>query len=199
MLSTGSNALCSEDVTLGAAKSRLMLDFIRNSRSESRRMDRSHYCVVGSVAEGTSRRARRRHKVWAGAAVLALLGTQSAFVAWAATNSGSASDGGNTVNVGAGSASSSPGEGGSQGHPQELRFRIGGRAMHVHTSARQTGRERFGAGGPTPGAWYFVKCPGKKLTIFSGALSWFPTGSPTVAGTPTLAPNACWHSGPPTP
>jgi len=141
------------------------------------------------MAESTSRWARRRHKVWAGAAVVALLGTQSAFVAWAATNSGSASDGGNTVNVGAGSASSSPGRAVHGGtHEPSRSGSAAAPCTYIPLPAKQAAT--FGAGGPTPGAWYFVKCPGKKLTIYSGALSWFPTGSPTVAGTPAAAPNA---------
>ncbi len=141
------------------------------------------------MAESKSRRSRRRHKVWAGAAVVALVGTQGAFVAWAATNSGSASDGGNTVKVGAGSASSSPGRAGHRGvHKGSGSRSAAAPCTYVPLPAQQAAT--FGAGGTTPGAWYFVKCLGKRLTIYNGALSWFPSGSPTVAGTPAVSPNA---------
>jgi hypothetical protein len=39
-------------------------------------------------------------------------------------------------------------------------------------------------------AGVFVKCPGRDLTIYNGALSWFPSGSPPGATVPPVAPSA---------
>jgi hypothetical protein len=141
------------------------------------------------MAKRTGRGLSRGKKVWAGAAVLALVGTQGVFVAWAAANSGSASDGGDIVNVGAGSATSNPGRAVHRGTQRDSGSgSAAAPCTYVPLPAKEAAT--FGAGGPTPGAWYFVKCPGKTLTIYNGALSWFPTGPPAVAGTPALAPSA---------
>lgn len=141
------------------------------------------------MAKRAGRGLSRGKKIWVGAAVLALVGTQGVFVAWAATNSGSASDGGNTVNLGAGSAASNPGRAVHRGTQSDSGSGSAAAACtYIPLPANEAAT--FGAGGPTPGAWYFVKCPGKTLTIYNGALSWFPTGSPAVAGTPALAPSA---------
>jgi hypothetical protein len=141
------------------------------------------------MAKRAGRGLSRGKKIWLGAAVLALVGTQGVLVAWAATNSGSASDGGNTVNVGAGSAASNPGRAVHRGTQSDSGSGSAAAAC-AYTPLPANEAATFGAGGPTPGAWYFVKCPGKALTIYNGALSWFPTGSPAVAGTPRLAPSA---------
>jgi len=108
-------------------------------------------------------------------AATAVVGSQGALVAWAATNSTSASDGGNTVKVGASSATSEPGRGVHHG---------GGKSGSTGPSCTYTplpaqNAATFGPGGSTPGSWYFVKCSGKTLTIYNGALSWIPSTPPT--------------------
>lgn len=121
----------------------------------------------------------RRSKVLVTVAVL--IGTQGALVAWAASNSGSASDGGNTVKVGAASASATPGQA-AQGGDASASAGSGSSCTYTPMPAKDAAT--FGAGGPTPGAWYFIHCPGRDLTIWNGALSWIPTASPALGGTP---------------
>jgi hypothetical protein len=48
----------------------------------------------------------------------------------------------------------------------------------------------FGPGGPTPGQWFFIHCPGRNLTIYNGALSWIPAGSPISGGPPSTPASA---------
>jgi len=118
--------------------------------------------------------------------VVAVVATQGAWVAWAATNATSASDGGNTVSVGAASATSTPGsqihhggaKSGSSGSP----------CTYIPMPAKDAAA--FGPGGPTPGAWYYVKCPGKNLSIYNGALSWFPSPVPVATSPSLVAPSA---------
>jgi hypothetical protein len=50
----------------------------------------------------------------------------------------------------------------------------------------------LGPGGPTPGTWYLVTCPGKTLTIYNGALVWIastpaPTPSPSLVDPRSVA------------
>lgn len=141
-----------------------------------------------AMRENHEGRPTRPMKVWAAVAIAALVVTQGAFVAWAATNSGSssASDGGNTVKVGASSQSSKP------ARAVHRIVRKGGGSGSACTYIPLPAKEAatFGPGGPTPGSWYFVKCPGSKLTIYSGALSWFPSKTPSPAATPGPAPSA---------
>ncbi len=134
-------------------------------------------------------RTVRRKKIWVGVSITALVLTQGAFVAWAATNTSSASDGGNTVNVGAGAASSDPGRAVHRGVRKGTTSGASSApCTYIPLPANEA--ETFGAGGPTPGAWYFVKCPGRDLTIYNGALSWFPSGPTTAANTPGVPPSA---------
>jgi len=124
-------------------------------------------------------------RIWIAAAVVFIVGSQGAFVAWAATNTSTASDGGNTVRVGATSATSTPGtaihsgvqDGGSAGPP----------CTYIPLPASDAAT--VAPGGPTPGSWYFVNCPGKTLTIYNGALSWFPV-VPAVSGAAPVTPSA---------
>jgi hypothetical protein len=139
------------------------------------------------MPEGKRGRLSRRMKVWVAVPIVVLVGTQGAFVAWAATNTSSASDGGNTVKVGAGRITTKP---------------LGPAHRAVHKGSKPLGSttectyvplppkeaETFGAGGPGPAAWYFVKCPGKALAIYNGALSWFP--APALTAAPAVAPSA---------
>jgi hypothetical protein len=126
----------------------------------------------------------RRSKVWI--LVAALVGTQGALVAWAATNSTSASDGGATVNVGVTSVATTPGQsvhrtgggGGTSGAP----------CTYTPMPAKEAAT--FGPGGPTPGEWFFIHCPDRNLTIYNGALSWIPAGSPVSGGPPSTPPGA---------
>lgn len=127
----------------------------------------------------------RRSRIWVTVAVL--VGTQGALVAWAATNSGSASDGGNTVNVGATSVSATPGQ---AVHGGDSSTSGGSGSSCTYTPMPAKDAATFGAGGPTPGAWYFVHCPGRDLTLYNGALSWIPTGAPALVGTPPAPPTA---------
>lgn len=126
----------------------------------------------------------RRSKVWI--VVAALVGTQGALVAWAATNSTSASDSGATVNVGVTSVATTPGQavqnaGGGSGNSV---------APCTYTPMPAKEAATFGAGGPTPGAWFFIHCPGRNLSIYNGALSWIPAGLPTSGGPPSTPPSA---------
>jgi hypothetical protein len=103
--------------------------------------------------------------------------------------SGTASDGGSSVSVGASSSSSSPGSlrnhpsgGGSEGSTSPCRY--------IPLPAQDA--ETFGPGGPMPGGWFFVVCTGKRLTIFTGVLTWIPSvsvpiASPAVVAAHTLA------------
>jgi len=142
------------------------------------------------MRESSGGRLSHRMKIWVAAAIVALIGTQGAFVAWAATNSSSASDGGNTVRVGVGNTTSKPGR--SATHSGVHRGSSSGASSapcsYIPLPAKDAAT--FGAGGPTPGAWYFVKCPGRDLTIYNGALSWFPSGAPPAAPAPAVAPSA---------
>lgn len=146
--------------------------------------------VVGSMPERRGGRLSRPMKIWVAAAIVALVGTQGAFVAWAATNTSSASDGGNTVKVGVGSATSQPGRGAVHRgvHRGSSSGTSSAPCTYIPLPAKDA--ETFGAGGPTPGAWFFVKCPGRDLTIYNGALSWFPSGPPPRPSTPAVAPSA---------
>ena len=112
-------------------------------------------------------------------------------MAWADTNSSSASDSGNAVKVGAGSSASKPGRPGRSVHRSgggKRRASAAPACTYIPLPASQAAA--FGPGGPTPGSWYFVKCPGRKLTIYTGALSWFPSASPVKAIPPAVAPSA---------
>jgi hypothetical protein len=124
-------------------------------------------------------------KVWVAVVFAALVGTQGALVAWAATNTSSASDGGNTVKVGVGSATPKPGKSVHRGVAKKTS--AGSSCTYTPLPAKDAAS--FGPGGPTPGSWYFVNCPGRTLTIYNGALSWFPSKSPVPAGS-TVAPSA---------
>jgi len=118
--------------------------------------------------------------------VAALVGTQGALFAWAATNSSSASDGGATVSVGVKSVATTPGQlvhRGGNGSGTSV-------APCTYTPMPAKEAATFGPGGATPGAWWFVHCPGRNLTIYNGALSWIPAGSPTSGGPPSTPPNA---------
>jgi hypothetical protein len=130
----------------------------------------------------------RRMKVWVALGIVAIVGTQGAFAAWAATNSSSASDGGNAVKVGVGSGASRPGRsvhrGGGKKESAATPFDC------TYTPLPADEAATFGAGGPSPGSWFFVKCPGRTLTIYSGALSWFPSAAPATASAPAVAPTA---------
>ncbi len=141
-----------------------------------------------AMRESRQRRRSRPMKVWAAVGIAALVITQGAFVAWAATNSGSssASDGGSTVKVGATSQNPEPGR--AVHRSVEKSGSSGSACTYIPLPAKQAAT--FGPGGPTPGSWYFVKCPGTHLTIYSGALSWFPSATPSAAPTPGLAPSA---------
>ena len=127
-------------------------------------------------------------KIWASVAVVVLVATQGALMAWADTNSSSASDGGNAVKVGAGSSASKPGRSVHRSGAKKWRASAAPACTYVPLPASQAAT--FGPGGPTPGSWYFVKCPGRTLTIYSGALSWFPSASPAKAVSPAMAPSA---------
>ena len=137
----------------------------------------------------TRGRWSRRNKIWVAGAIATVVLTQGAFVAWAATNTGSASDAGNTVKVGAGSVSSNPGRPSHRGANKRKTSSSSGTACtYIPLPAKQAAE--FGPGGPTPGSWYWVKCPGKTLTIYNGALSWFPSATPAKTNSPAVAPSA---------
>jgi hypothetical protein len=139
----------------------------------------------------TRGRWSRRNKIWVAGAIAAIFMTQGAFVAWAATNTGSASDGGNTVKVGVGSASSNPGRQSHRGAGKRKASSGSGSwpaCSYIPLPAKQAAE--FGPGGPTPGSWYWVKCPGRTLTIYNGALSWFPSATPAKTSSPAVAPSA---------
>jgi len=126
----------------------------------------------------------RRSKVWI--VLAALVGTQGALVAWAATNATSASDGGATVSVGVTSVETTPGQavhnaGGASGTSA---------APCTYTPMPAKEAATFGPGGATPGAWFFIHCPGRNLTIYNGALSWIPAGAPISGGTSSASPSA---------
>jgi hypothetical protein len=127
-------------------------------------------------------------RVWVAVAIVAFLGMQGALVAWAATNTSTASDGGNAVHVGVGSATSNPGRGPRRPvHKGKRSAATPAPCTYIPLPAGEA--KTFGPGGPTPGAWYFVKCPGRNLTIYNGALSWFPS-RPPVGPTTAVAPSA---------
>ncbi len=142
------------------------------------------------MAESSGGRLSHRMKIWVAVAIVTLIGSQGAFVAWAATNSSSASDGGNTVRVGVGNTTSKPGRGATHSGVNRGSSSGGSTAPCTYIPLPANDAATFGPGGPTPGAWYFVKCPGRDLTIYNGALSWFPSGSPAAAPAPTVAPSA---------
>jgi hypothetical protein len=141
------------------------------------------------MTEASRARSPRRAKIWIAVAIAALIGTQGVLVAWAATNTSAASDGGNTVKVGVGNATSEPGKTIHRGVYKGPRSGASpAPCTYIPLPAQDAAT--FGAGGPTPGAWYFVKCPGRDLTIYNGALSWFPSGSRPGATLPAIAPSA---------
>jgi hypothetical protein len=121
-----------------------------------------------------------------GLAAAALVCTQGALVAWAATGTSSASDGGNGVTVGAASATSTPG---IAAHPGGGDSGSSGSSCTYTPLPAQTAAT-FGPGGPTPGNWFFVHCPGETLTIYNGALSWFSAGTAPVPVPPSVAASA---------
>lgn len=113
----------------------------------------------------------------------------AALAAPASADSGSttASDGGSTVSVGA--ASSSPG---TQSVSNPAGGESGGATSACHyTPLPAQDAAAFGAGGPTPGGWFFVSCPGRPtLTIFTGVLIWIPAGAPLPATPASISPVA---------
>ena len=93
----------------------------------------------------------RRAKVWI--VVAALVVTQGALVAWAATNSTAASDSGATVNVGVTSVATTAGQ---AVHNAGIGSGNSG-APCTYTPMPAKEAATFGSGGPTPGAWYFIQ------------------------------------------
>ena len=127
----------------------------------------------------------RPRRVWIGIAIAVFVLSQGAFAAWAATTSSSASDGGGTVRVGASSQSSSPGRTAGRG---PIRSGSSGSACtYIPLPAKDAAT--ISPGGPTPGSWFLVNCPGRTLTIYNGAISWFPA-APAAAPLTTVSPSA---------
>jgi hypothetical protein len=107
--------------------------------------------------------------------------------AWADGGSTTATDGGSTISVGASGPTSPTGPG---------HLPVGGGPSGASTNnchytpmpAQQAAA--FGAGGPTPGGWWFVSCAGRKLTIFTGVLIWIPTGAAVSTAPAPVSPAA---------
>ena len=129
-------------------------------------------------------------RVWIGVGIAVLVLSQGAFAAWAATTSSSASDSGGTIRVGAASQGSTPGR--TTPRRPTGSGSSGSTCTYVPLPARDAAT--ISPGGPTPGSWFFVRCPGRNLTIYNGAISWFPsapaTASPTSVAPSTLATRA---------
>ncbi len=137
------------------------------------------------MADRHSALRSRSRRMWIGIALVVFVASQGAFAAWAATTSSSASDGGGTVRVGAASQSSTPGRTARRG---PIRSASSGLACtYVPLPAKDAAT--IGPGGPTPGSWFFVKCPGRTLTIYNGAISWFPS-APATAPSTAVSPSA---------
>jgi len=120
--------------------------------------------------------------LWVAAA--AIVSTQGALVAWAATNTSSASDGGDTVKVGVSSATSATAK---PVHRGTARGSAGSGPSCTYTPTSSGGAPTVDQGSPIPGSWYLVHCSGTTLTTYNGALSWFPSTTPAVGGTPAVA------------
>ena len=113
--------------------------------------------------------------------IVGLVGAVGVAGAWAEGGTTSASDGGNSVTVGAGSSSSSaataathprPGPGGGPGTGPTCRY------ISLPAADAAT------AQGSQPGQWLLIECPGDDLTPFTGELGWFRTTFRPGADTP---------------
>lgn len=94
------------------------------------------------------------------------------------------SDGGKTVSVGVSTSSSSPGApGGATGVH-------GGSTGASCTYIPVPADADFVPGGPTPGQWYVVTCPGEQLELSDGGLVWIVTASHDVPVPDDSAPAA---------
>ena len=113
----------------------------------------------------------------------------AALAAPASADNGSttASDGGSTISVGASSSSS-----GTEPAPNPGGGASGGSTWACHyTPLPPQDAAGFGPGGPMPGGWFFVSCPGRPtLTIFTGVLIWISAGAPPAAGPASVSPAA---------
>ena len=92
-----------------------------------------------------------------------------------------------TVSVGVSSSSGSPGGSGSgstviHGGP------AGPQCTYTMITTAEAEQANMPPGGPTPGNWYFVNCPGEELLIQNGGLVWIPTGTPIRPGPPAVTP-----------
>ena len=132
--------------------------------------------VVYPMADSHRARGSGPRRVWIGIGIAIIVLLQGAFAAWAATTSSSASDGGGTVRVGAASQGSAPGRAGRSGPGRH--GSSGSACTYVPLPAKDAAA--IDPGGPTPGSWFFVKCPGRTLTIYNGAISWFPSAPATT-------------------
>jgi hypothetical protein len=123
------------------------------------------------------------------AGVIAGWAVVAALAAPASADNGSttASDGGSTVNVGASSSSAGTGP---APNPVVGQSGVSTSACH-YTPLPAQDAAAFGAGGPAPGGWFFVSCPGRPtLTIFTGVLIWIPAGAPPPAAPASVSPIA---------
>jgi len=90
------------------------------------------------------------------------------------------SDGGDTVSVGVSTSSSSPGH---AGHPGTAARHERGQATPAPCTdipLPDAQSSVLGAGGPTPGLWYLVKCPNQSGNPNIEHLIWVPTASATT-------------------
>jgi hypothetical protein len=138
-------------------------------------------------------RMSRRLTLGVGIAIVVLIGSQGAraLIAWAdQASSSSASDGGSSVSVGAASSASSPARAGSGAGGSGSAGGTGATAPCTYMPLPAQYAVPLGPGGPGAGTWLLVKCPGRTLTIYNGALIWVPAGSAAAPASPGISPRA---------
>ncbi len=125
-----------------------------------------------------------------GVGVLLLLFVLAGWSAAAYAGNATGSDGGDTARVGVTSASSSPGSSRTPAAPYRDGGASGPSCIYVPVELAASAGFDLAPGGPTPGAWYFLKCGGPAGI---DEVDWVPTEASAatpaavIAHTPTAA------------
>lgn len=107
----------------------------------------------------------------------------------AAASSAGASDGGGTVSVGVSGGSgpgTSAGGPGRSGSGAGTSSEGGSKPRCVFVPLPTALSQALGVGGPTPGAWYTVRCAAPQLDYFTSVTEWLATSSPSSPPSPVV-------------
>jgi hypothetical protein len=137
--------------------------------------------VMDRVAARRRRRRRRLAVVVVGGVVLGCASAALADV--------SGSDGGGTVTVTVSSSTSIPGSDGGAGAGVGTSGDGSGPAC-TWTELSTDGVPGLAGGGPGPGNWYIVTCPGEATGFEGSGLVWVPDGTSTPTSVPVVDPSS---------